>query len=80
MNIKLHLALAIVILADAMRDKPEWEYGTAGANATPARRHTKRGNVQFVLWKAGEQGHTEDYWHDFDQSWWPTFKRSNAPT
>jgi hypothetical protein len=58
--------------------RDEWEYGTAGNNSRPARRHKKRGNVQFVLWKAGEQGHAEDYWHDFDSSWWPTFKPSNA--
>lgn len=55
-----------------------WEYGVAGPDGdTPARRHTKRGNVQFVLWKAGEQGHTADYWHNFDPYWWPTFQRSN---
>lgn len=58
--------------------KPEWEYGTAGPGDRPARRHAKNGNVQFVLWKAGQQGHARDYWHNFDSSWWPTFKRSNA--
>lgn len=54
-------------------NRDEWEYGTA-CNSRPARRNKKRGNVQFVLWKAGEQGHADDYWHDFDRSWWPTFK------
>lgn len=52
--------------------KQEWEYGTC--NGTAARRHIKNKNVQFVLWKAGEQGHKEDCWHNFDSSWWEGFK------
>lgn len=48
-----------------------WEYGTC--NDRPARRHRVNKNVQFVLWKAGEQGHKEDYWHNFDSSWWSGF-------
>jgi hypothetical protein len=55
------------------KPEPEWIMGTAGQNKTPARKHRAKGNVQFVLWKAGEQGHSEDYWHDMDSSWWPTF-------
>lgn len=51
-----------------------WEYGTAGKHQRLARRHRINGNVQMVLWKAGEQGHTEDFWYDFDKSWWPTFR------
>jgi hypothetical protein len=68
--------------------KPLWQYGTciithyeefnnhetAVSRPVPARKHRIRGNVQFVLWKAGEQGHAEDYWHDFNSYWWPTFK------
>lgn len=42
----------------------------------PARRHRFSGEVQFVLWKAGEQGHTEDYWHAFNSDWWDQFKRA----
>ncbi len=49
-----------------------WIYGLC--NERPARKHRKNGNVQMKLWKAGEQGHTEDYWHNFDSSWWPGFK------
>lgn len=58
------------------RHNREWEYGTCEPEPGTgvARRHRRKGNVQFVLWKAGEQGHTEDYWHDFDSSWWPSFK------
>lgn len=57
------------------KKKPVWEYGTC--RDRKARRHNKNGNVQFVLWKAGEQGHKEDWWHDFDSFWWPEF---NLPT
>ena len=61
-----------------LRRKAEWQYGTAGKHRTPARRNTRNGRVQFVLWKAGEHGHATDYWHDFDRAWWPTFQRSNT--
>ncbi len=50
-----------------------WDYGTC--NDRPARKHKIKGNVQFVLWKAGEQGHKKDYWHNFDSSWWVQFKK-----
>lgn len=49
-----------------------WEYGIC--NNTKARRHKLKGNVQMKLWKAGEQGHKVDYWHNFDSSWWKEFK------
>jgi hypothetical protein len=51
-----------------------WIYGTC--HDRPARKHKIYGNVQFVLWKAGEQGHKEDYWHNFDSSWWNSFTPS----
>lgn len=51
----------------------EYVYGTAGSNNRPARRH-RSGRVEFVLWKAGERGHTEDYWHAMHEDWWHTFK------
>ncbi len=49
-----------------------WEYGIC--KERNARRHKKKKNVQFVLWKAGEQGHKEDYWINFDSYWWNEFK------
>jgi len=55
-----------------------WEHGYAGPSMSPARRHRKKGNVQFVLWPAGEQGHEEDFWYDLDSSWWPTFISTNT--
>jgi hypothetical protein len=54
-----------------------WEYGTCAGKK--ARRHTGNGNVQFVLWRKGDQkevdgiGHFEDKWVDFDRSWWSLF-------
>ena len=50
----------------------EWDFGFCGG--AEARKHKKHGNVQFVLWKAGEQGHEKDFWHDFDKSWWTLFQ------
>lgn len=44
-----------------------WEMGTVTLSygTRVARRHRVTGEVQFVLWNAGEQGHKEDYWHRF---------------
>lgn len=55
-------------------------YGTCKGRY--ARKHKRKGNVQFILWKKGDQkyvdgiGHTEDKWHDFDSSWWSGFEHS----
>lgn len=60
-----------------------WEYGTC--HDGPARRNRSTGAVQFVLWPKGhvakvgvlyDQIYTypEDWWHDFDSSWWPKFQ------
>jgi len=49
----------------------KWEYGTCKNQF--ARRHKYKKNVQFILWKAGEQGHKNDFWHNFDNSWWTQF-------
>jgi hypothetical protein len=51
-----------------------WEYGTCSRFATPARRHVLVGNIQFVLHKKGTNNHFEDYWHNFDTSWYPTWE------
>ena len=52
-----------------------WTYGTC--NNMPARKHKIKGNVQFILWKTGEQGHKEDYWINFDSSHYSNFKPNN---
>jgi len=48
-----------------------WTYGIC--NGRHARRNTISGNVQFVLWSAGEQGHMVEYWHPMDSSWSGSF-------
>lgn len=55
----------------------DYSYGTC--NGRYARKHNIQGNVQFILWKKGDQsyvdgiGHTEDVWVDFHSSWWGGF-------
>lgn len=60
------------------KNTPKWEYGTC--NNRIARREINKKNVQFVLWNKGEMGNTEDYWCNFDSSWWPDFRLSNNQT
>ena len=54
-----------------------FDYGIL--NQRNARRCKLKGNVQFVLWRKGDQkyvdgiGHTHDVWVDFDSSWWNDF-------
>ena len=52
--------------------RQHWIYGTC--NEVSARRHTRNGNVQFILWKKGESGHYADFWHDMEKSHWDGFK------
>ena len=58
-----------------------WEYGTC--NGAYARRHKVNKNVQFIIFKKGDQkyvdgiGHKEDKWVNFDSSWWSVFAPTN---
>jgi hypothetical protein len=58
-------------LASKRAARQEWDSGKLCGS--PARRHRKTGECQFVLWQAGEQGHAEDFWIRFDSSWWSQF-------
>jgi hypothetical protein len=49
-----------------------YEFGSC--NGSIARKDKRDGSVSFKLWKAGEQGHDVDFWHNFDSSWWDEFK------
>lgn len=49
-----------------------WTYGTCRNRI--ARKHWLTGEVQFVLWKAGEHDHDKDYWILFHSDWWSEFK------
>ncbi len=46
-------------------------YGTW--KGSRARRYGLTGCVEFVLWKAGEQGHAEDFWYPMHADHWPEF-------
>lgn len=66
-------------LLQIIRDWP-WEYGTCkidGYDPNRARRHRLNGEVQFLLWKAGEHGHAKDYWSAYNAYWWPNFRKGN---
>lgn len=58
-----------------------WEHGRCLGE--PARRHKQQGNVQFKLWRQGDQkyvdgvGHTEDVWHDMNKYHWKFFNPLN---
>lgn len=39
-----------------------YDYGLT-ENGLPARQHKKTGVIEFMLWKPGEQGHKDGYWH-----------------
>lgn len=56
------------------RNVPTYEYGYI-RSGTRVRRNVKTGVVEFVLWKAGEMGHTEDCWHTVGAGWAQTFVR-----
>ena len=58
------------VIKDRRRTKAvnnAWVYGYV--KGTRARLNTVTNQCQFVLWKAGEQGHTEDFWHNMGDGW-----------
>lgn len=72
------LAAAVAFYAGAMVSKrchsPLYEYGKDSRDDKPLRRNRVNGEVQFILWKEGEQGHQKDYWYRIDPSHWSRFK------
>lgn len=60
--------------------QPEDPYEPGFCNGHGARRHRTNGQVEFVLWKAGQHGHAEDFWIRMDPSWWPTFIPADSTT
>ena len=69
--------LVNAIIKKVMPSNGEWEHGTI-SNGSKARRHTKTGEVQFLLWKAGEQGHKDGFWHKVGSGWEETFKKEES--
>jgi hypothetical protein len=53
-----------------------WVYGEC--NGRVARRHRRKGIVQVILWKPGEQGFADNFWHAMDSSWWAQFEPFKA--
>lgn len=61
-------------LLSVFRKKPEFVYGWVHRVVDDTRRdgvrlNVKTGRVEFVLWKAGQQGHNTDYWHEMGIGW-----------
>lgn len=61
---------------------PTYSYGfivePCGRIRNAARKNNITGDVEFVLWKAGEQGHKEDYWHKMGDGWSKLFVSSDG--
>lgn len=56
------------------KTRPRYTYGKIHRKldnhiTEPARLDNKTGEVQFILWKAGEQGHEKDFWHNMGDGW-----------
>ena len=52
-----------------LRDKKKYTYGTIKDRTGVVRLNHKTGDIEFVLWKAGEQGHKFDCWHRMGDGW-----------
>ncbi len=75
---RLKCRLGRLVRFAAKQNKERFIYGVIQRGSEPvrckARLDTKTNRVQFVLWKAGEQGHEEDYWHNMGCGWENHFK------
>lgn len=58
---------------DFLQSRIDRQYVYGLCNGIKARKHKKAGNVQFILWKAGEMNNQDPIWHDFDSSHWHNF-------
>lgn len=45
--------------------KPRTDHIYGYVRNTRARINANNGDCEFVLWKAGQAGHSEDFWHKF---------------
>ncbi|MFZ5698757.1 MAG: hypothetical protein ACOY9J_08615 [Pseudomonadota bacterium] len=86
--IVLSAGAAAFVLAGGLwalfRRKPRYIYGRVfrpadGHTRDNVRLNTKTGRLEFVLWRAGEQGHAEDYWHNMGDGWEEFFIPNDAP-
>ena len=58
-----------VWLGQQLRDKNKYIYGTIQDRKGVVRLNNKNGDIEFVLWKAGEQGHRFDCWYRMGDGW-----------
>lgn len=65
------VALAISAISDGISKIHWWKYGTC--RGVRSRRCRICKEVQFIIWKAGEQGHKKDFWTSFNSYWWDQF-------
>ena len=60
-------------LIKKIKKNPIYTYGyivePCGKKRNVSRKNNITGDVEFVLWKAGEQGHKKDYWHKMGLGW-----------
>lgn len=68
------IVVAAIVAHRDRRKKLRYVYGSVfrpadGHTRRPVRLDTWTGRVEFVLWRAGEQGHSEDYWHVMGEGW-----------
>ena len=54
-----------------------YEYGWIGTGRK-ARRNKITGEVTFLLWEKGEQGHKEDFYYKVGDGWAETFSLEKA--
>jgi len=66
----------------ARKHKEKHVYGEIvhpdGTSRNHARLVKDTGRVEFILWKAGEQGHLDDYWHLMGIGWENWFRPYDA--
>ena len=72
-------ALALIYSVLTGDSRPRYTYGEiieidGETVRNKARVDNKTGDVEFVLWKKGEQGHKEDFWHRMGDGWITRFR------
>ena len=55
----------------------KYEYGSREGKDGVYRRNLKTGEIQFILWKAGQHNHNVEFWHRIDPTYWNEFKPYN---
>ena len=51
----------------------KYVYGACGPGKGRVARKHRNGSVEFIVWRAGTHGHTQDFWYPLNSFWWGTF-------